>query len=59
MKVFAVYGYKGLEQLFQVESDAVAFVAKCESDAKAHWFDTFGDYDGDFDHWYIETLEVI
>jgi hypothetical protein len=59
MKVFAVYGFDGLEQLFQLESDAIADVAKRQADAKAHWFDTFGDFDGDFDQWYIKPLDII
>jgi hypothetical protein len=58
MKVYAVYA-SGIEQLFQNELDAIADVAKREADAKSHWFDTFGDYDGDFDQWIVVPLEVI
>ena len=58
MKVYAVYA-SGIEQLFQNELDAIADVAKREADAKSHWFDTFGGYDGDFDQWIVVPLEVI
>ena len=58
MKVFAVYSIDGIEKLFQSESDAIADVAKRQSEAKAHWFDDFGDYDGDFDQWTVVVLEV-
>jgi len=60
MKVFTLVDFSG--QVLSVHANRVSAelrMSELVSADKEHWFNTFGDYDGDFDNYDIDEWEVV